>query len=47
MGGAIGYAVWAFTSGALIPVMAILNGGLGRALGGPPPQSVLLRERLS
>jgi bacterial/archaeal transporter family-2 protein len=31
---AITYAVWAFTAGALIPLMAILNGGLARATGG-------------
>ena len=30
---AITYAVWAFTAGALIPLMAILNGGLARATG--------------
>jgi bacterial/archaeal transporter family-2 protein len=27
--------VWAFAAGAAIPVMAILNAGLARALGGP------------
>jgi bacterial/archaeal transporter family-2 protein len=39
---AITYAVWAFTAGALIPLMAILNGGLARATGGAIQATVLL-----
>ncbi|MGD9979517.1 MAG: DMT family transporter [Hyphomonadaceae bacterium] len=31
----LGYASWAFAAGALIPLMAILNGGLARAAGHP------------
>ena len=38
----ITYAVWAFTAGALIPLMAILNGGLARATGGAIQATVLL-----
>lgn len=36
------YTIWAFASGVLIPVMASLNGGLARHLGGPQWASVLL-----
>lgn len=39
---AITYAIWAFTAGALIPLMAILNGGLARATGGAIQATVLL-----
>lgn len=35
-------AFWAFAAGALIPVMAALNGGLGRALGSGPWATVVL-----
>lgn len=38
----ITYAVWAFAAGALIPLMAILNGGLARATGGTVQATVLL-----
>lgn len=36
------YAAWAFAAGALIPVMATLNGGLGRGLGSPQWATVVL-----
>ncbi len=36
------YALWAFAAGALIPLMAILNAGLARAVGGPADATVLL-----
>ncbi|MGA2777226.1 MAG: DMT family transporter [Steroidobacteraceae bacterium] len=36
------YAAWAFAAGALIPLMAILNGGLARAAGGTIQATVLL-----
>ncbi len=36
------YAAWAFAAGALIPVMAALNGGLGRTLGSGPWAAVVL-----
>jgi transporter family-2 protein len=36
------YALWAFAAGALIPLMAILNGGLARASGGTIQATVLL-----
>ena len=36
------YAAWAFVAGALIPVMATLNGGLGRGLGSPQWATVVL-----
>ncbi len=36
------YTVWAFASGVLIPVMASLNGGLARGIGGPQWASVIL-----
>ena len=38
----ITYAIWAFAAGALIPLMAILNVGLGRASGGTIQATVLL-----
>jgi len=38
----VSYALWAFAAGALIPLMAILNAGLGRAVGGPIQSSVIL-----
>jgi transporter family-2 protein len=38
----ISYALWAFAAGALIPLMAILNAGLGRAAGGPVQATMLL-----
>ncbi|QCI79310.1 DMT family transporter [Hankyongella ginsenosidimutans] len=31
----LGYGVWAYAAGALIPLVGILNAGLSRALGGP------------
>lgn len=37
-----GYALWAAAAGALIPVMAGLNGALGRALGSAPAAAVVL-----
>lgn len=37
-----GHALWAAAAGALIPVMAILNGALGRTLGGAPAAAVVL-----
>jgi bacterial/archaeal transporter family-2 protein len=36
------YALWAFTAGALIPLMAILNAGLARAVGGQVQATVIL-----
>jgi len=39
---AITYAAWAFAAGALIPLMAMLNGGLGRASGGTIQATVIL-----
>jgi len=38
----LSYALWAFAAGALIPLMAILNAGLARAVGGPPQAAVIL-----
>jgi len=38
----ITYAAWSFTAGALIPLMAILNGGLARATGGTIQATVIL-----
>ncbi|MGO9932422.1 MAG: DMT family transporter [Steroidobacteraceae bacterium] len=38
----VSYALWAFAAGALIPLMAILNAGLARAVGGPVQASVIL-----
>jgi transporter family-2 protein len=38
----ITYAVWALAAGALIPLMAILNGGLARALGGSIQATLML-----
>jgi transporter family-2 protein len=38
----ISYALWAFAAGALIPLMAILNAGLARAVGGPVQAAVIL-----
>jgi bacterial/archaeal transporter family-2 protein len=35
-------AAWAFAAGALIPVMGILNAGLGRVLGSAPLAGVVL-----
>ena len=37
-----GYGVWAFAAGVLIPVMAALNGGLGRAIGSAAWAAVIL-----
>lgn len=37
-----GYALWAVAAGALIPVMAGLNGALGRTLGSTPAAAVVL-----
>jgi transporter family-2 protein len=39
---AVSYALWAFAAGALIPLMAILNAGLARAIGGPVQAAVIL-----
>jgi bacterial/archaeal transporter family-2 protein len=38
----VSYAIWAFAAGALIPLMAILNAGLARAVGGPVQATVFL-----
>jgi transporter family-2 protein len=38
----VSYALWAFAAGALIPLMAILNAGLARGVGGPVLASVIL-----
>jgi transporter family-2 protein len=38
----VSYALWAFAAGALIPLMAILNAGLARAVGGPVQAAVCL-----
>jgi transporter family-2 protein len=38
----VSYALWAFAAGALIPLMAILNAGLARGVGGPIPAAVIL-----
>ena len=38
----VSYALWAFAAGALIPLMAILNAGLARAVGGPIQAAVIL-----
>jgi bacterial/archaeal transporter family-2 protein len=38
----VSYAVWAFAAGALIPLMAILNAGLARGVGGPVQAGVIL-----
>jgi bacterial/archaeal transporter family-2 protein len=38
----VSYALWAFAAGALIPLMAILNAGLARGLGGPIQAAVIL-----
>jgi bacterial/archaeal transporter family-2 protein len=39
---AVSYALWAFAAGALIPLMAILNAGLAREVGGPIQATVIL-----
>lgn len=39
---AVTYAAWAFAAGALIPLMAILNAGLARAVGGHIQATVFL-----
>jgi transporter family-2 protein len=38
----LSYALWAFAAGALIPLMAILNAGLARGVGGPVQAAVIL-----
>lgn len=38
----IGYALWSVAAGALIPVMAVLNGRLGRILGAPSHAAMVL-----
>jgi transporter family-2 protein len=38
----VSYSLWAFAAGALIPLMAILNAGLARGVGGPIQASVVL-----
>jgi transporter family-2 protein len=39
---ALAFGVWAFAAGVLIPVMATLNGGLGRGLGSAEWAAVIL-----
>ena len=36
------YAIWAFAAGALIPLMALLNAGLARSVGGRIQATVIL-----
>jgi transporter family-2 protein len=36
------YAIWAFAAGALIPLMAVLNAGLARTVGGQMQATVVL-----
>jgi bacterial/archaeal transporter family-2 protein len=36
------YAIWAFAAGALIPLMAVLNAGLARTVGGQLQATVVL-----
>ncbi len=38
----LGYAVWSLAAGALIPLMAVLNGRLGRTLGAPTHAAMVL-----
>src|SRR5271167_4761047 len=38
----VSYALWAFAAGALIPLMAILNAGPARGVGGPIQAAVIL-----
>jgi transporter family-2 protein len=38
----MGFAAWAFAAGALIPLMAVLNAGLARGVGGFVQATVLL-----
>src|SRR5271167_199480 len=38
----VSYALWALAAGALIPLMAILNAGLARGVGGPIQAAVIL-----
>jgi transporter family-2 protein len=38
----VSYALWAFAAGSLIPLMAILNAGLARAVGGQVQATVTL-----
>jgi transporter family-2 protein len=38
----VSFALWAFAAGALIPLMAILNAGLARAVDGPIQAAVIL-----
>ena len=38
----VSYALWAFAAGSLIPLMAILNAGLARAVGGQVQATVIL-----
>jgi bacterial/archaeal transporter family-2 protein len=38
----VSYALWAFAADGLIPLMAILNAGLARAVGGPVQAAVIL-----
>jgi transporter family-2 protein len=38
----VSYALWAFAAGALIPLMAILNAGLARGVGGQIQATLIL-----
>jgi bacterial/archaeal transporter family-2 protein len=38
----VSYALWAFAAGALIPLMAILNAGVARSVGGPIQATMVL-----
>jgi bacterial/archaeal transporter family-2 protein len=38
----VSYAIWAFAAGALIPLMALLNAGLARTVGGQVQATVVL-----
>jgi len=38
----VSYAIWAFAAGALIPLMALLNAGLARTVGGQIQATVVL-----
>jgi bacterial/archaeal transporter family-2 protein len=38
----VSYAIWAFAAGALIPLMALLNAGLSRTVGGQIQATVVL-----
>lgn len=38
----VSYAIWAFAAGALIPLMALLNAGIARSVGGQIQATVIL-----